>query len=269
MGDCGVVVRMGAGGGGRIAIYYQSSDFTGTTEAQGRKSTLSGEDGTVFFIDEAANILYAGHSFRFQEDESPLIFSEIVLDSANVSTEGAVSITADVLTMENGASFSLNGDGSFAAVTEVNLTDSTIGLHDSSILTVSNALALVNSSLIANGSQTINTPMLTIDNGSVLTLSGLETLTINDVNVTNSSSITHIPQGKVYLDLDTLTVDSTSSISADEIGHPPGEGPGAGVGDGGGGYGGKGGGTGGGLPYGSALTPRGSGQWWASLRHLL
>ena len=100
-------------------------------------------------------------------------------------------------------------------------------------------------------------------NQSTLTLTGNETLNVEDILLTNNSTITHYPQAKIYLNVVNLTIDPGSSISANGKGFAAGLGPGAGksnqlVGSSAG-YGGKGGDNGallGGPSYGSALTPQ-------------
>ena len=53
----------GGGGGGRIALYYNTSTFTGTAESKGAagQGGYNGEDGTVVFVDTTQNTLYPGH----------------------------------------------------------------------------------------------------------------------------------------------------------------------------------------------------------------
>lgn len=251
----------GGGGGGRIAIYYQSSVFTGRAEAKGGIggwAGQSGEDGTVVFIDTINNVLCPGHSFRFQENDSPFNFNQVILDNSQITTQGSISLFTKQLLLRN-SFFSLGG-ASIVKATNFSLqNNSSLTFNDTSQLAITNPSTLSNSSLSLTGSQTLGIPSLTLDN-SVLALSGKETLTTSELTLTNNSILTHLPQGKVDLNLQNLTIDATSFLSADGKGYPAGQGPGAGSGAyAGAGYGGKGGSFGtnnrGGSAYGSAVAP--------------
>lgn len=116
------------------------------------------------------------------------------------------------------------------------------------------------SRVICENNVTITAKVLSVGHFSVLSVLGTNTMIHgDDVTVTNGSVL----YGNLHLTGQNLTIDSTSSISANSAGYGAGSGPG-GVGGtgwsggGGAGYGGKGGdgrGSGGGLAYGSATQP--------------
>ena len=258
----------GGGGGGRIAVYYQTSAFAGTAQAKGGVSlklglNKDGEDGTVVFIDTLNKILYPGHSFRFQENDSPFSFSKIALNNSKVTSEGNINIATNDLFIDNGSYFTLGGTAT--ALTANNLkadNNSNLTLNDSCVLTISSLFSLnATSSLAFTGSQTLSASSITLDGSSVLTLSGQEILALNELNLSHNSILTHLPRGKISLALANLTLDSTSTISAETKGYPRVQGPGAGISESGigAGYGGKGGsdstGKPGGSSYGSSLAP--------------
>jgi uncharacterized repeat protein (TIGR01451 family) len=131
-----------------------------------------------------------------------------------------------------------------------------------------NKVILNNSKVNTEGKVSLTANDLTIKNNSILTLSGNETFSINNVTINSNSTVTPLIQAKIYLNLQNLFIDSTSSISADGKGYPINQGPGSKFWAGAS-YGGKGGGNS--APtYGSAVVPEdlgsgagGSFTWWA------
>ncbi len=92
------------GGGGRIAVYYHTRDFTGAVQAfggsdskGGRSTSMSGEDGTVgwFDVSDPARVrLTAGHSWRFQSSDAvggEIVFEDVTLHDTIASVEEGVS----------------------------------------------------------------------------------------------------------------------------------------------------------------------------------
>ncbi len=212
----------GGGGGGRIAVYYTTSSFTGISSAKGGKvGGSSGYDGTVVFIDTTRNRVYPGPSFRFQENDAPFSYAQIILNNSFTDIEGTVSLSSTEVQVNQGSVFNLNTPG---------------------VLTLTAAT-------------------LHLDKDSTLILSGNETLNVNSVLLTNNSTITHLPEREISLKIPILTIDPTSSLSADGMGSSAGPGTEP-TSLGGAGYGGKGGYgsyysqyyTGGGT-YGSAFQP--------------
>jgi hypothetical protein len=128
-------------------------------------------------------------------------------------------------------------------------------------------IILNNSQSSLDGTVTLSATDLHINGSSTLILNGNETLNVNSLYVTNNSQLTVIPEGKIYLNLPTLNIDPTSTITAEGKGYSAG--PGSGTANSGGGYGGHGGSSysdNGGIVYGSALQPvdLGSGDGYAT-----
>jgi RHS repeat-associated protein len=118
----------GGGGGGRIAIYYKTFTYTGKKEAKGGVGIgNNGREGTSVFIDTLNNILYTGHSFIFQENDSPLNFNKLILNNSNVTTQGNVRLITDDLVLENYSILTIYGNET------LNINDISIANH--SILT--------------------------------------------------------------------------------------------------------------------------------------
>ncbi len=256
------------GGGGRVAVYYQISVFNGTASAQGGGATQVGvaKDGTVVFVDTANNVLTAGSSFRFQENDNPFNYNSIILDKSTVTTQGNVSITAGDFQLKN-STFSLGNSSTMTAAT-ASITATQLTLNDASTFAINNPTFIIDSSISLKSSQLVQVPAITL-NHSTITLSGERSFQTDVLTLINNSLLTSFPQKKIDLMTKTLTIDFTSAISADGKGYAVNEGPGhgsylindRGVHLSGGGYGGEGGSAydwgsvPGGITYGSALAP--------------
>lgn len=182
----------GAGGGGRIALYYKNSSFTGKTESLGGCGSTDGmtttcaKNGTIGFFDSLNNDLYVDSLWVFQKNDSPFNFNHITLtNGSTVTTEKEVSITANDLLVDKVSVFTLAEN------------------------------------------QVIDIPSVSVTGRSTLTLSGNETLTINTLNVTGNSVVTIIPEKILSLTIPNITVASGSSINLDAKGFGQGTGPGA------------------------------------------
>lgn len=239
--------RSGGGGGGRIAVYFANSTFSGNAEARGGTGvfgTYSGDNGTVGLFDTQNNIFYAGHSFRIQESDGPFSFNKIVLNNSIITSEGNVNISADEISISN-TTFTLGGAASKVTAGSITVSNnSSVSLNDSCAINSNGFLTLKSDSkLTFNGSQILSVPSIIVDGSSILTLSGTEQLNVTEVNLVNNSDLTHLPQGKIHLNLNNFTIDPTSTISADGTGYPAWQGPGTGGNYqeyyGGAGYGGK------------------------------
>lgn len=103
------------GGGGRVALYYQVSSFSGTAEAKGGCGRYDGAtftcsgDGTVGFFDESANDLYVNNYWRFQKNDSPLNFNNVVLTRAKVEINDEVEINANEIILDKTSTLTLSG----------------------------------------------------------------------------------------------------------------------------------------------------------------
>ena len=205
----------GAGGGGRIAVYYEESGFVGSVEASrggiGTNSTCNGErsgqDGTIVFVDTTNNDLYLYDRLLFQASDSPYTFNQIVLsEGASVSSEPGVSIIASEVTLDEGSSLDTGGVHSFT-------TDNLL-IDDGSVFTSAEGQSLAISSLAVR-----NRGVAQLGRGE--TLSAFDTVTLED-----ESQITAAPMHILYLDARDVTIDTTSAISVTGAGHPPKQGPG-------------------------------------------
>src|SRR3989344_9571949 len=207
-----------AGGGGRVAVYYQNSSFTGKTEARAGFYCFygcapSGGSGTAGLFDMSNNTLTVTSQWHFQASDQPFTFGHLIFkNGAKITSDDNVSITAQDMLVDN-----------------------------SSILT------------LAEG-QILNIPEVTINDYSTLSLSENKTLTINNLNVSNYSLITVEPEKVLSLKISNLNIDTGSTVSVDGKGYTGGPGTPPVFYEGGASYGGRGGGNS--APaYGSADAP--------------
>jgi pimeloyl-ACP methyl ester carboxylesterase len=151
------------GGGGRIMIRYAASSFAGTVDVSGGcggpdyMRTCAGS-GTTGFIDTTTNTLLLPQAWRFQMNDSPFSFANIVVAKGGAVSEPGVSISADqlALSVQGSASF---GDG-------VRLAVPLVSLDEASTLSFSGAAdAVIGDLTISGGSR------MTTTSGQVLNLS--------------------------------------------------------------------------------------------------
>jgi uncharacterized repeat protein (TIGR01451 family) len=256
--------RYGAGAGGRVAVYYQSSSFTGTAQTKGGTGITVddyGQDGTVALVDLSNNTLYAGPSFRLEQVDSPIVFDRVILIASKTSVGGSVSLTADELSLDANSIFTISGDSTLLTV--ANLYDdanSAIILTGNSVLAVTSAVNISNSSIATAGPQNLRLPSqdIALAQGAILKW-GPGSYSYDNVSLTGNSSL--VFNGAVALQAQSVTIDPCCSISATGAGYPGEQGPGIGglySGHGtGAGYGGRGGSRNdsGGIIYGSELFP--------------
>ncbi|OGI71464.1 hypothetical protein A3B84_01740 [Candidatus Nomurabacteria bacterium RIFCSPHIGHO2_02_FULL_35_13] len=177
------------GGGGRIAVYYQTSSFGGIAEVKGGcgnygNGYICSNNGTVGFFDTLNNNLTINNSWLFQKNDSPFNFNHITFtDDAEVTSEDDVNITANDILMDKNSSFTLGNN------------------------------------------QILNIPTITIDENSTLTFSGSETITTDTFNLKGNSILTILPEQILSLTIPNINIDLGSSISANKKGYI--EGPGA------------------------------------------
>ena len=73
------------GGGGRTAIHYENSSFTGNVEANygsgyvGYPNPNVGEGGTAGLFDKKNNILYIDNDWEFTNEDSPFVMDKIIV----------------------------------------------------------------------------------------------------------------------------------------------------------------------------------------------
>ena len=181
------------GGGGRVALYYQTSSFNGTVESKGGCGSYDtytqscGQDGTAGVFDLSSNDLYlTGSSWQFLQADAPFSFNNIYVSSgAQITSENGAQITAGNIKLDQNSSFTLADN------------------------------------------QTINISTIILDGGSTLTLGGDETITANSLTLDGNSTVTVIPEKILSLTIPNITISAGSSISADQKGYGLGAGPGA------------------------------------------
>jgi hypothetical protein len=179
------------GGGGRIALYYKTSSFNGTTEAKGGCGSYDGwsmtcaGDGTVGIFDETLNDVYLNSSaWKFLQADAPFSFNNIYISNdAKVTSENGVTIAANSILLDKNSIFTLAEN------------------------------------------QVLNIPAITLDGRSVFTLSGSEKITANSLVLKGNSIFTVVPEKILSLTIPNITIASGSSIAAYGKGYV--EGPGA------------------------------------------
>ncbi|NCU28572.1 MAG: DUF5011 domain-containing protein [Candidatus Moranbacteria bacterium] len=105
------------GGGGRVAVHYDNSSFTGEVEANagcghvGYPDLDCGEDGTAGMFDEKNNILYVDKSWEFTSYESPFDINEMqVSDMAKIKFQEGAKVKIGKLTLSDFSQMILTGE---------------------------------------------------------------------------------------------------------------------------------------------------------------
>lgn len=242
---CGNWPYGGSGGGGRVALHYSESTFSGSAEAirgggggfipcQGNRS---GENGTVVLFNKLDSRLVIHSRFELEASGSPYEFAEIVVGSGgNLSSEEGVEISADQITVEDGGSFNTEGI---------------------EMLTAHRIVVDTNAQFMTGSDQTVHTEIFSVRNGGTAELGREDEFVVDTVEVTAGGVIQVTPRHVLTLNVQTLHVDETSHISADGAGYQGGEGPGYSDTNAGSSHGGLGEAAGGvaALPYGNERTP--------------
>ena len=172
------------GGGGRVALYYEDSSFTGISEAAPGSGSYDGwsrssaSPGTVGLFDIKNNNLKVTSSWKFEEKDSPFNYNQIIFTNKSIVETGKnVNIKASSLLVEDGSNF-----------------------------TLSSAI------------QTIDIPSITIDKASTFTLTKFATLILGDVYIKNGSTMTTKVGEELTISLNNLNIDTTSKVNANEKG---------------------------------------------------
>ncbi|MCM2338831.1 MAG: hypothetical protein NDI62_00015 [Burkholderiales bacterium] len=194
----------GSGGGGRVALYYENSSFTGIAEAKGGCGSYNGysavcaNNGTVGFFDTLNNNLLVDTSWNFQKNDSPFNFNQIIFNNgAKIISEKDTNITASSILIDKISEFVLAEN------------------------------------------QIINIPSITINDSSILNLSGKENIISNTISLTSNSNVLISKEQTLSLTIPNINIENGSSIIANAKGYL--EGPGANIVDTiGASYGGKG-----------------------------
>ncbi|MFZ2253413.1 MAG: hypothetical protein WAW13_04590 [Minisyncoccia bacterium] len=175
------------GGGGRIAIYYETNTYTGIAEAKGGCGDgFCAGNGTVGYFDTLNNNFSTHATWQFLKGDSPFNFNKILItDGATVGGDEGSEISANELLVTQGSSLSFSKD------------------------------------------QVLRIPKIDIDTLSTLTFSGQENLTTDSLTVSGASTITVLPEHILHLKIPTILVAPDSVISAYGKGYDYGMGPGA------------------------------------------
>jgi hypothetical protein len=197
----GYLFDIGAGAGGRVAVHYRESDFIGSASAN-RGDRYVGGPMQLWYYAESGSVT----------------FLDTKNNSLHVSQNWRFQLSESPFLYDN-----IFIDGASATFEE--------GIH-----------VEVNNFYMESGS--LNLPdkcdfivsLLDMRHSS-LSLSGEESLDINNITIAESSVISLIKEGKVYLDIENLSIDSGSSIDVNGKGYGT-DGPGTNIG--GGSYGGVG-----------------------------
>lgn len=176
------------GGGGRVAVHYQNSSYTGTATARAGMYCFygcapTGESGTAGFFDVPNNDLIITSYWRFQKNDEPSNFNDIIFKNGSTGTAevGAV-VSANSLLVDERSFFNFEDN------------------------------------------QVLNIPDITINNYSVMTLSGAETINANSLIISENSKATVFPEKVLSLNIPNISIDTYSIISADGKGYEVGPG---------------------------------------------
>ncbi|MFA5997352.1 MAG: DUF5018 domain-containing protein [Candidatus Paceibacterota bacterium] len=173
-----------AGGGGRIAVHYASSSFSGSAVGA----------GTAAFFDDTHKDLYIKNSFRFQKNDEPLNYHNIYLtNGASVEIEKSATLTADTISLAGGARFTMSDNSTVNA----------------------NNLSATSSSFVTIGSGvTLNVPTMTIGKGSTLTLMCADPLIVDSLILKDGGKLGAGAGQQLRIVVNNLDIGVGSSVSA-------------------------------------------------------
>ncbi len=182
----------GPGGGGRVAVYYNSSNFSGTVSANGGCGSYDGwsmtcaENGTAGMFDVLGNDLYVNKSWRFQKNDSPINLNHIYLTpNTELKTDEDVIINIATLLLNSRSTLNLSKN------------------------------------------DTVNIPSIYLSGESKINLSGEEILNTSLLDLSGGSSVTVAQKKVLKLEIPKISISLDSFISADEKGYDYGTGPGS------------------------------------------
>ncbi|PIZ86321.1 hypothetical protein COX94_00470, partial [Candidatus Nomurabacteria bacterium CG_4_10_14_0_2_um_filter_33_9] len=129
------------GGGGRVAVYYESSSFTGKAEAKGGCGSYDGwsmtcaSKGTVGLFDTLNNDLYLDSSWQFKNSDSPFNFNNIFISNGTkVISDENISLTANDISIDGASTFVFSGSETINANQMNILGNSTLTILNEKIL---------------------------------------------------------------------------------------------------------------------------------------
>jgi len=235
----------GAGGGGRIAIYYEQWDFIDPTNSMAYTGETGekGENGSIAFIDKSISngCLNVHALFKMNEGGQERIGMVSVHDGGTFRIESGSQLDVDGSFMASNATLSIQGGGILMTHAPVEVISSTVSLRGASSLIMSQPLTLNNSEM-------------TLESGSLLAMDDTDLMLVSNSilwceGIHRMGMVAGVWAGVgVSIDARNITIDGSSKISADELGYI-GVYPGTGCGPGGGFY--RGSYSGGGGGYGT------------------
>ncbi len=127
------------GGGGRIAVFYDTNEFTGTMDWRGGNgSSGNGEDGTLYFISNAGDLIMDGITASI--DGSDSYRSVTLKNGAILEVDGPASV-AEPIFIDEGTTIRLNRwDGAENLIISEQI-DGTLEVHDDVSLPTSHVLS--------------------------------------------------------------------------------------------------------------------------------
>ncbi len=240
------------GGGGRIAVYYDTNKFSGTITSYGgycgHQSNVGyvyGGAGTIYLkasIEEFGDLLIANSSPYNNIKSAPTDLDNIKnISFKNMIFNSGVDLNASNLDKINTQNFELGSDCSF-----------TNSINKKLVIDVLNDMK-INGSMIGYFGFDIGNNLLLSSGGEIISSKPI------NLNITGNGELKSDSKIEANITCSIggdLIIENDASISSDGQGYGPGSGPGAGADGFGGSYGGSGGiGTDGGITYGSITEP--------------
>lgn len=197
------------GGGGRIALYYNTSSFSGKAESLAGTYCFYGcnpaaDAGTVGLFDLSDNSLNIVSTWMFENSLSPFNFDKIILNkNSKVKIEENVIINSDELLVDEGSSLISLGKN---------------------ILNIPNIILDNTSTFLLAGGEDIKADSLSVKGGSTFTFSGDESFETESLSISGNSTVTVLPEKILSLTIPNITVENGSFISVDAKGYKNGPG---------------------------------------------
>ena len=180
------------GGGGRIAIHYQTSTYTGNVKAEGGWGSY---DSWTRSYAENGTVGY------FDD-----LNNDLIVDSYWRFQKNDSPMNFNHIILTNNAK----------VTTEDNVN-----------ITANELLIDKNSSFTLGKDVILNIAKITVNDSSVLTLSGKEKITASNLFIMGTSTVTVLPEQILFLEIPNITISTGSSISANGRGYSGNSGPGA------------------------------------------
>jgi len=183
------------GGGGRIALHYAQSSFSGSAGAIGGMGSWGrGGEGTIGFFDTINNDAYLKNTFRFEKSDEPFNFSNVYISNgAWVGVDEGATLTAENIFVDGAAHLSLANN---------------VVLRSQSILVSGRSFITLGSGV------TLSVPEIAIGYKSNLSLLSEDSLVANSLVLKDGGTLTSGIKKAVFIDVSNLEVATSSAISA-------------------------------------------------------